>query len=220
MTNNAPSYYSVEIEKVDLEKLDDNETYTCHFIDKKWLLDGITLKSTKYKTLSHILLSHEEYKRIPESGADQSLILKPRQSPDEFLREKYNLVDFYSLHINGKSWLELMKEYSDVVMLRENIFNKNICDNITNRADSIVIKSNEDHYKWKKKEAELNLQIQSLKQSSPLPCKTADSKYPEVKEGKPFICDGRMYMIKMMDIAGHIPNLENGQSIFVLSKID
>ena len=50
----------------------------------------------------------------------------------------------------------------------------------------------------------------------------ADSKtaYPEIKQGQPFICDGRMYIIKTMDNATSKDNLENGQSIFILQPID
>lgn len=32
-------------------------------------------------------------------------------TPEEFLRDKYKLVDFHNLTINGYSWLDLMKEY-------------------------------------------------------------------------------------------------------------
>ena len=35
-----------------------------------------------------------------------------KQTPQEFLRDKYKLVDFHDLTINGKSWLELMEEYA------------------------------------------------------------------------------------------------------------
>ncbi len=35
-----------------------------------------------------------------------------KPSPQEFLRQKYHVVDFHDLAINGKSWLALMDEYA------------------------------------------------------------------------------------------------------------
>ena len=56
--------------------------------------------------------------------------------------------------------------------------------------------------------------MEGHKQSEP----TEESKYPEVKEGHPFVCDGRLYIIKTITMAQE-SNLENGQSIFILNVL-
>ncbi len=48
-------------------------------------------------------------------------------------------------------------------MLQRDLFNKTSCDNTTKSKDEIVIRCNNDYYKWKKREEELLMEIKKLK---------------------------------------------------------
>ncbi len=57
---------------------------------------------------------------------------------------------------------EFRDKFFEPLMLQRDLFNKIACDNIARSKDEIVIRCNDDYYKWKKREKELLAEIKNL----------------------------------------------------------